>query len=354
MSRSERGVKRKKSVLRVVVIAIIVVILLAVAAAVGLYFYADNAAKPVDAADATPVSLEVPEGSGSGAIAKLLEENGLIGDARVFRLRSRLQGRDGEFKAGVYELSRAMSMDAIMDKLSAGVQAVKRFTIPEGYTVEQTRDKLAGDGIADAADFTEALQGDFPQYAFLDGLPDTENRLEGFLYPETYDIFVSATAQDVIERMLRQFDSLFTEEYYGKAEEMGLSVLEVVTVASLIERETKVAEERALVASVVYNRLAQGMKLEIDATVQYALGEQKERLLYADLEIDSPYNTYKIPGLPPAPICSPRMACIEAALYPADTDYIYYVLKPEMNGAHNFASDYSTFLRYKDAYLKAL
>jgi UPF0755 protein len=154
--------------------------------------------------------------------------------------------------------------------------------------------------------------------------------------------------------MLAQFDKLFTEEYYGKAEALGLSINEVVTIASLRERETRVPEERALVASVIMNRLNVGMPLQIDATVQFALGENKERLSYADLEVDSPYNTYKIEGLPPGPICSPRIESIEAALNPADTNYIYYVLKPELDGRHNFTNSYDEFLRFKDAYTKAI
>jgi UPF0755 protein len=239
-----------------------------------------------------------------------------------------------------------------MEDLVKGVKAeTLRFTVPEGLTVAQTAETLAGTGLGDARDFlAAAVAGNFNGYRFLDGAAD----LEGYLYPETYDVYSDASARDVIDRMLKQFDRLFTEEYYGKAEASGLSVAEVVTIASLIERETRVPEERALVASVIMNRIAMGMPLQIDATVQYALGEQKDRLSYEDLEIDSPYNTYKIEGLPPGPICSPRIECVEAALNPADTDYLYYVLRPELDGRHNFATGYDEFLRFKDAYLKAI
>ncbi|MDR0569728.1 MAG: endolytic transglycosylase MltG [Clostridiales Family XIII bacterium] len=325
-------------------------------AALGLFYYFQEAQEAPAPGDGAAVAVEVPEGAGTAAIARILKQGGLIKNERVFRLKSRLDKLDGGYKAGSYELSKAMTMAEIMAELSKGGRArEKRFTVPEGLRVSEVGAKLASEGLVDAGRFAEeAATGDFGDYRFLRDLPKTGERLEGYLYPETYSIREDADEHAVIGRMLAQFDSLFTEESYNRAEEMGLTVNQVMTVASLIEKETKAAEEREIVASVIYNRLKKGMRLQIDATVQFALGEHKERLLYSDLEVDSPYNTYKIDGLPPAPICSPRVECVMAALYPAETDYLYYVLKPELDGRHNFSSAYNGFERDKAAYIKAI
>jgi UPF0755 protein len=337
-------------------IVVVVIIALCCVTAAGLWFYFQEQLKPVEPGNHEAVAVVIPEGSGTQGVGRILLSSGLIDDLNVFRLKSRLEDYDGKFKAGDYELNKSMSMEEIMAELAKGGKAKsKRFTIPEGLRVTEVRDKLAKEGFVDADRFMDVVKsGDFSKYAFLEDLPEVGDRLEGYLYPETYDVLESADEYDVIDRMLSQFDKLFKQEYYSRAAELGLTVNDVTTIASLIERETKSAEERALVASVIYNRLDKGMKLGIDATVQFALGAQKERLYYSDLEVDSPYNTYKIDGLPPAPICSPRIECIEAALYPADTDYLYYVLKPQLDGTHNFAVTSKEFERFKAEYLKAL
>lgn len=188
----------------------------------------------------------------------------------------------------------------------------------------------------------------------MEYLPAGANRLEGFLFPETYDVFATSMEHDIINRLLGQFDAVYKDEYYNRATELGYDLNQIITIASLIERETRVDSERAIVASVIYNRLNMGMALQIDATVQYALGEQKDRLSYKDTEIDSPYNTYKVPGLPPGPICSPGEASIKAALYPENTQYVYYVLDAKMDGSHRFSKSYDEFLKNKNAYINAL
>jgi UPF0755 protein len=154
--------------------------------------------------------------------------------------------------------------------------------------------------------------------------------------------------------MLAQFDALFKPEYYTAAEAMGMTVREVVTLASIVERESVVAEERPLMARVFLNRLGQGMLLESCATIQYILGEPKEFLTNEDTRIESPYNTYLNQGLPPGPICNPRIASVEAALFPDDDDFVFFVLSPELDGTHRFSSDYNEFLQNKDAYYAAV
>lgn len=347
------GRKRRRKSSRVIP-AVTAVCVLAAAAFGGFMLYLDNGGKAVEPGSAAAVNVTIPSGAGTGKIAAILLEKGVIGSETVFKLQSRTKGTDGKYKAGEYALSPGMSMSEIMDVLVAGKVNTMRFTIPEGYTVKQTRDKLAAEGLINGEAFDqEASSGQF-DYRFLKDLPPGKNRLEGYLYPETYDVFTTASEKDIINRMLSQFDKVFTDRDYDRAEELELSINQVVTIASMIERETMVDSERAKVASVIYNRLKKGQKLQIDATVQYALGKQKDRLLYKDLEVDSPYNTYKIAGLPPGPICSPGAESIKAALYPDDTDYYYYVLKPELNGEHNFAKTDSEFQKYKNQYIKAI
>lgn len=342
--------KKKVSVFRIVLaVAFVFVVCFA-----GFLFSMNAAGAPVEAGSTEQVIVEIPAGTGTGGIASILEQNGVIDNITAFKFQSKTKGLDGKYKAGEYTLSPGMSMGEIMDILVAGNVNTVRFTIPEGYTVSQTRDRLASQGLINSEMFDqEVLSGQF-DYRFMQNAPAGENRLEGYLYPETYDVYTNASEHDIIDRMLAQFNKIFTEEYYDRADELGLSVNEVLTVASMIERETMADSERAKVASVIYNRLERGMKLQIDATVQYVLGEQKDRLLYKDLEIDSPYNTYKIEGLPPGPICSPGEASIRAALYPEETDYLYYVLKPELSGEHNFAKTGKEFQKFKDEYIKAI
>ncbi len=313
-------------------------------------------------------SINIPSGASTTRIAQILEESGIIEDAKRFKLKARLNELDGSFQAGDYHLSPSMSTEEIMKILQDGHNETVRFTIPEGYTIVQTAEKLVEDGmIASVDEFYDACARDWDYWFLKDveakdeptgTVPAEANRLEGFLFPETYEVYLGATPKQIVQRMLDQFDEVFTPlwEAASKAQGTelvnGLTIPELVAAASLIERESKVAEDRPLIASVIYNRIDAGMRLEIDATVLYAMGEWKDRVTYADLEVESPYNTYQIAGLPVGPICSMGKAALEAVIEPADTQYYYYVLKPDGTGAHNFAEDYNTFLVYKDQYLR--
>jgi UPF0755 protein len=316
--------------------------------------YLSKAGEPLDANNTETVLISIPSGSGTASIGDILVSNNIISSASNFKLLSKIGGNDGKYKAGEYSLSPSMSYQEIIDSLIAGNSNTTRFTIPEGLTLSETEDKLASNNLINIDAFKDAVENSTFDYKFMSLLPNGSNRLEGFLYPETYDVFTTASEEDIINRLLSQFDKLVTDEYYTRATELGYDMYDIVTIASLIERETRVSVERATVASVIYNRLAINMPLQIDATVQYALAEHKERLSYSDTEVDSPYNTYQNTGLPPGPICSPSIDSIEAALYPEDTNYYYYVLKPEMNGAHNFSNTYEEFLKNKKAYTNAL
>ena len=351
---SRRHARRKRKPIGLIVLLVIIIIL-AIGAFAGYTTY-QNSLKPMDSANEEIVDVEIPEGASTERIADVLHDNDMIREPLLFRLHSRLEDNDGKYKAGVYQFSKSMSVDQIMALLMEGAKNldVLRFTIAEGLTLRQITERLVDSNIVTYDDFmNEIVNGQF-DYRFMEGLPAGESRLEGFLYPETYEVMLEATAHDVIDVMLAQFNSKFTDEHYAQAEANGMSVLEVVTMASLIERETGVDDERATVAGVIKNRLELPMRLQIDATVQFALPEPKERLLYVDLEIDSPYNTYKVDGLPPGPICSPRIESIDAALHPEDHDYIYYVLAPDLKGRHNFSASYSEFEKNKALYIAAI
>jgi UPF0755 protein len=335
-----------------IVLAVIVVI-----GILGLSLYGSyqGALKPIDPKNTKEMEFKVESGATTDDIAEALEEKGLTRKALYFKIRSKLMGYDGNYREGIYALTKAMSMDNIMQELITGTKntSLVKFTVREGLTTKQTIDELVKKGLGTKKEFmNEIMNGKF-DYKFLADAPKNENRLEGFLYPNTYEVYKEATPHDVLDVMLAQFDKEFTEEYYERAKEVNVTVYEAVTVASMIEKEASLDEEKPMVARVIYNRLNINMRLQIDATIQYALPEPKQFLLYSDLEIDSPYNTYKHDGLPPTPICSPQISYIKAALYPAANDYLFYVLKPALDGSHNFAATDDEFEKYKKEYARA-
>ena len=319
---------------------------------------------PVNPASDTEWTITIPEGSSTQTIATILRQNGLLREGLivgrlseyVFRDHSKRMDYDGQFKYGDFVLRKNMSVDEMIGVMIAGtVEAnTKTFTIPEGYTINQIARSLNEQGIVSEMDFLDEVQNGTFDFTFLRDCPPGFERLEGFLYPETYEVYADATAHDVILKMLSQFDALFKPEYYERAEELGMTIREVVTMASIIERESVVADERPVMAGVFFNRIAQGIRLESCATIQFILGEPKEFLTNADTQIESPYNTYLHEGLPPGPICSPRMASIVAALFPDEHDYVFFVLSPDLDGSHRFSSDYNEFLRNKDEYYAAI
>lgn len=308
---------------------------------------------PVDKNDTELTVITVEQGSSTGTIAATLEKKGLIKNTFIFKLKSKLGGYDGEYKAGQYAISKSMSMKEQMELIKSGKTVGQMFTIPDGNTLEKNANLLAESEIVTAEEFlNEAANGDF-DYEFLKDIPKRANRLEGFLYPESYQVDLDADAHDVIDVMLKQFDSIFTDEYYEKAEKLDKSILEVMTVASIIEREAKTDEDKKKVASVIYNRLEEGMPLQMDSILAYITGEEKIKASLADTQVESDYNPYTNKGLPPGPICSPGKASIEAALNPADTDYLYFVATDKLDGTNVFSETYEEFLKDKAAFDKA-
>jgi len=297
---------------------------------------------PTTEGEIVSVEITIPQGASTKTIAEILKDHNLIQSALYFRIQAKMSDNDGKFQFGNYTLNTGMNEEEIMNALLTDGQKREtiKFTIPEGYTIQQIADKLEAEGIADADEFMNVTQNSQFGYKFLENVPERNTHLQGYLFPDTYEIFKDATAEDIVIKMLDRFDQIFKDEYYTRAEELGLSVDEVITMASIIEKEVRVDSERKTVAGVIYNRLDIGMKLEMCSTVIYALDKPKDfnknKLLYADLETDSPYNTYMYPGLPIGPISNPGEASIVAALYPEEHDYLFFVLVNEETGEHEF------------------
>ncbi|MDE6357380.1 MAG: endolytic transglycosylase MltG, partial [Eubacteriales bacterium] len=230
-----------------------------------------------------------------------------------------------------------------------------KFLIKEGETQEDIGKNLEKAGIISYNDFMTACNTLSFDYDFLKEMPEKEertSRLEGYLYPDTYFIKKGESAESIINKLLKRFDQLYTDEMRKATKEKGLTIDEVVTMASIIEKEIKYPPERKIASSVIFNRLEQGMPLQMDATVLYAKKEHSDRTMLEDTKIESPYNTYYVTGLPIGPISNPRIDCIDAVLNPEQTDYIYYVLKDEQTGEHFYTGDYNEFLNAKKEYIK--
>lgn len=293
-----------------------------------------------------PVKVEVVKGDTLESVATKLEEAGVIKSAFMFKLEARMEGHGTQIKTGVFTFARGEDSDVILEKLAAGdAKPTTAITIPEGLTLEQTADQVARHSDIGAGAFEEAARKTDYGYAFLED-PDIKTT-EGYLFPSRYAFEEGTTARQVVNRLLGQY-LLETQDMdiEGARQRLNLTEYELLTVASLIEKEAANDEERPLVASVIYNRLREDMPLQIDASIHYALDKPKEELALKDLKVDSPYNTYENTGLPPGPICSPSRESLQAAIEPAETDYLYYVLKADSK-EHFFTDDYDEFLEWK-------
>ena len=297
----------------------------------GLFYFL--ATHPVNS-DSRVVKVEITPGMTLGQTAHLLAERNLIRSAPSFRILALLWDKQSQIQAGEYEISPSMIPQDILGRITSGKTVLHPVTIPEGYRLSEIAALLAEHGLVDAESFIEATQD--PKWTRA--LDLTGNSLEGYLYPETYHFSKYTTQEQIIQSMVDAFkEHAVKPEFIDRARELKLTYHEVVTLASIIEKETGVDGERKLVSSVFHNRLRKKMKLQTDPTVIYAIRNFDGNIRKKDLSIDSPYNTYKYPGLPPGPIASPGKASIEAALYPEDTDYLYFVSRQD--GSHQFSSN---------------
>ncbi len=292
-----------------------------------------------------PVRLSIAPGSTSAEIANLAAARGVVANSLIFRLYIKDNGAQDDLQAGEYDLRTGMSYAEALATLRRG--PTKKFytvTIPEGLTVAETAAIVAKKTPITKDAFEAAAVSDGYDFPFLKGLNVVS--LEGYLFPKTYTITDRTTARDLVTLMLRQFAKETAGLNLSDAKAKGYTLNDVVIIGSMVEMEAKLDDERALVAAVVYNRLSHGMLLQMCSTVEFALPERKESLSYKDLEVESPYNTYKHEGLPPGPIASPGLKSIEAAAHPAAVDYLYFVLTGD-NGSHTFTSSYEEFSNVK-------
>ena len=289
------------------------------------------------------MTVMIPRGASAGEIAGILAEKKLIRNSTAFRILVRISGKGADLKPGAYQLSTDMTPGRILDMIAKGEVSSQWITFPEGYTISRIAERLQEEGFARKDRFLE-LAGSSGQ-SFQTNFPKQGESLEGYLFPDTYLIPSGASEEVIIGEMLDAFQHKVADSLSSDLSGSGMNWHQVITVASLIEREARVPKDRPLVAAVIYNRLRKNMRLEIDATVLYALGEHKDRVLYRDLEVDSPYNTYRNFGLPPGPIANPGLASIKAALHPAQVDYLFYVARPD--GSHIFSRTLDEHIRAK-------
>ena len=292
--------------------------------------------------DGGSAQIVISEGEGVSEAAAEMGRLGIVDHPMFFKLYARLGGYSGNIQPGRLTIEDGMSYKDILNLMITPNRSAITVVIPEGYEIRQIAETLCEAGLADWNRFYDALNNDTYDYRFLENLPARENRLEGYLFPATYEIAEGMTEHEIIDLMLQAFNNQFKDEYYERAAQMNMTIDQIVTMASIIERETDSEAERAKVAGVFYNRINTGMKLQSCATVQYLLGERKPVLSIADTQINSPYNTYIYAGFPIGPICNPGIACIEAALYPETTEAYYFV--QGQDGQHIFSATYEEHL----------
>ncbi|MPY95114.1 MAG: endolytic transglycosylase MltG [Acidimicrobiia bacterium] len=334
---------RRPGALRRVVFGAGLVVLLAVVTATAAGWWVlrqiDPAGPPGEA-----VTVTIEEGQSAQEIADLLDDAGVVSHARLFREYLRFRGAgDRAFQAGPYAFNRSSSMGEALAVLEhgPGQPAAYQLTMPEGLRVEEMAGVLSNVPWFTPEAVDEAVLGNVVRSRFQ---PAEVATLEGLVFPDTYQVEEGMTPVDAVTRAVGQLDAVATElSLEQRAAELGYTPYQVLTIASLIEREASVPEDRAKVARVIYNRIGAEMRLDIDATVVYALGGKTGPLTQSDLETDSPYNTRLYPGLPPTPIAAPGRASIEAALSPEPGDWLYYVLA-DSDGRHYFTEDYDDFL----------
>lgn len=330
---------------------IIPYLIILVVALLIIFYSAIQLMQPVAASSdiADVVRLEIPKGSTTTQISKILKDNGLIRNSTLFRFLTRIKGYDGKYMAGTYILTSDMDVNAIIKEMVEGNVYIDtiRFTIPEGYELRQIADLLDRKGIADKEEFLKEIRESKFIFEFLKDIPERESRLEGYLFPDTYEVYVGESVHSIINRMLTRFEEVAREVGLFQGELKSMTVDDIVIIASIIEREAANDDERPLVSAVFHNRLKKGIKLRSCATVEYLLEERKPRLLDVDLEIDSPYNTYQIQGLPIGPIASPGAESLKAALHPADVDYLYFLVQKD--GTQGFFKYYDDFINAKNS-----
>jgi len=310
-----------------------------------LNYVLSNYIEPVDRSDATPIEVTIPAASSASSIARILygacgyDQEGLIASTAAFKVYVDFVGKANSLKAGTYIFSKNMNIKQIVEELCEGnpPKATVKFTVPEGYTLSGIARVLLDKGLitSDSLLFDAAKTGSaFANFAFISDAAATSNAgaraylLEGYLFPDTYEVYADASVETILIKMLNRFNEVFSDEYLTRAQALGMTMDQVVTLASLIEREAQAADDFSKVSAVFHNRLNQDMPLQSCASLSYVLGITKYTFTDAERETDSLYNTYKYNGLPLGPVSNPGKAAIEAALYPNEQyvseGYLYF------------------------------
>jgi len=322
--------------LRKVLIALVILVMLfLIAAAVAVNQLRERVETPYQAYAGAEVFVEVEPGDSSQAIAARLTSTGVVRDAWTFRLAVWRSGLARDLQAGEYHFTDPLSSMQVVDKIAAGQVYLRAITFPEGLTITEMADVFDARGFGTR----DAFISEAKRVELIQDLDPEAATLEGYLFPETYLLPRDATTADLVEAMLSQFRRSLGDTLRAEADRQNLSVRDVVTLASIVEKETGRADEYQLVSAVYNNRLRIGMALQCDPTVIYALqrdGLYDGNLTRENLQHDSPYNTYRYPGLPPGPIAAPGLGALEAVLDPADVTYLYFVSRND--GSHEFAN----------------
>ena len=292
-----------------------------------------------------PVYFTVRPGMSVSEIGKELYERGIIDSEMKFWWTAKLNGFENKVKSGTFAMQTGMTPRDALEILVYGNTVTIRFTIPEGFSVRDIAQRLDDEGLVKADAFI-SLAKTYRPYPYVEEHENVRYAVEGFLFPDTYEINGEFDATRIMQMMAENFDRRLTKDMRDRAREMDLSIYELVTLASLVEKEAYHEEDRPIIAQIFLKRLRLGMPLQADPTVQYLLDAPKEDLLYRDTEIESPYNTYQNVGLPPGPIASPGTASLMAVLHPADTNYLYFVA--DRNGNNYYATNYADHLALVD------
>lgn len=293
------------------------------------------------------IHIKVSAGMTTAEIAEQLANKGVITSSLKFRFISRVRGYDNQMKPGTYVFKFGMSDEEVFEKMLSGAKYLVNFTIPEGFTVKDIVERLYNLDLADKEDFLKAAEN-FAPYDYMKRPKNVLYAAEGFLFPETYSIESDYSIEEILELMAGEFNKRLTEEMRAKAREKNLSIHDLITLASLVEKEVRYAEDRPVVAQIFLKRLELNMPLQSDATLQYLMDAPKEDVTISDTKIESPYNTYQNVGLPPGPVANPGIAAIEAVLNPSDTDYLYFVADRE--GHNHYSHEYDEHLNLVNQY----
>jgi UPF0755 protein len=345
MSRRQKRLLRFWLTIRPAVVLLVSLAVVFILARTTVNYLLNKYIEPVDRSDATPIEVTIPASSSASSIARILygacgyDKDGLISNTAAFKVYVDFVGKANSLKAGTYVLSKNMSIKQIVDVLCEGnpPKATVKFTIPEGYTIENIAKALMEKGLItgesqlyDAAKSADA----FMNFAFISDAAAAQNanarafQLEGYLFPDTYEVYADASVETILIKMLNRFNEVFSDDYLARAQQIGMTMDQVITLASLIEREAAAPDDFSKVSAVFHNRLNQDMPLQSCASLSYALGVTKYVFNATEQQTESLYNTYKYNGLPVGPVCNPGKAAIEAALYPNEQyvseGYLYF------------------------------